>query len=196
MSKSFSISDVKINDNLVPAPLRRRITALMRLPIWAYGWTSNPGQDRFCFWHAHFAGGDWQARQSCEPELLGTPELAAIADLWLALKRGPLRGHEPLRVYANSQTFGLEGYVHTDSKDTRNYFSTIYYPMAVWRPDWAGETLFYSRDRTEIVTSVTPRPGRAVTFPGAMPHCARAPSRDCPELRTTIVFKTQKIGRG
>jgi SM-20-related protein len=62
----------------------------------------------------------------------------------------------------------------------------------VWHQNWGGDTVFYNRDETDILTSVFPRPGRAVTFHGAIPHSARAPSRDCSELRVSLVIKTQK----
>lgn len=184
--------EIRVLDDLVPRALQRRLTELIRKPIWAYGWRSNARRDRHCYWHAHFAGGDHNSRRDCEAELAGDAELAAVHELWLALQSGPLGGHEPLRAYANSHTFGVEGYVHTDNDDTENYTSTIYYAHPVWHKKWAGDTVFYARGGDDIVTSVYPKPGRVVSFPGAIPHCARAPSRDCTELRVSIVFKSQR----
>jgi SM-20-related protein len=195
VAKIFTASEVLVDDALVPRGLQKRLAELTALPIWAYGWKSNPRKDRYSYWHAHFAGGGARNRRNCEAELASVPELAPVLDLWRRLNSGPLAGHEPLRVYANSHTFGVEGYVHADSRDTQNYFSTIYFAHPVWHHNWSGETVFYSRDRRDILTSVYPKPGRVVTFPGAMPHCARAPSRDCPELRITVVIKTQRARR-
>jgi SM-20-related protein len=113
-----------------------------------------------------------------------------VVELWRLLQAGPLRGHQPVRVYANSHTFGVEGYVHTDNEDHENYFSTIYYAHPIWHRNWVGDTVFYTRDGTDIIGSVYPWPGRAVAFHGALPHCARAPGRDCTELRVSIVIKT------
>lgn len=192
MRKTFTASDVKIIHSLIPKRLQKQLSALMAMPIWAYGWKSNAGKDEFPYWHAHFAGGDSKSRRNCEEELFAAPELSPILDLWQALKAGPLSGHEPLRIYANGHTFGVDGRIHTDSKDSNNYFSTIYYAHPVWRPGWAGETMFYSKDREQILASVSPKPGRIASFPGAMPHCAHSPTRDCPALRVTIVIKTQR----
>jgi len=189
--RRFSKDDVHVWDGLVPKPLRERIGALLQRPIWQYGWQSNNKLNRFCHWHAHFAGGGINSRRSCEEELEDKVELSPVRELWLLLSSGPLAGHEPLRVYANSHTYGIEGYVHTDNEDTENYFSTIYYAHELWHRNWAGETVFYASGGDEIISSVFPRPGRVVSFFGAIPHCARAPSRDCAELRMSLVVKTQ-----
>ena len=186
------LGKVIVSDDFVPRDLQQQITEMVQGPIWQYGWRSNSRRDRFCYWHAAFAGGDGNSRVNCEEELLSKPHLAPIQKLWLQLSQGVLKGHEPLRVYANSHTYGVEGYVHRDNKDTENYFSTVYYAHPVWHKNWCGDTVFYSQNEQDIIHSVYPRPGRAVTFHGAMPHCARAPSRECTELRISVVIKTQK----
>lgn len=186
------LGNLLVTDDAVPLALQQAISELTREPIWKYGWRSNTRRDRYCYWHAHIAGGDGSSRQNCEQELAESHKYSAAYALFKLLQQGPLKGHEPLRVYLNSHTFGVEGYVHQDNKDTENYFSTVYYAHPVWHQNWAGDTVFYTRDETDILTSVFPRPGRAVTFHGAIPHCARAPSRDCNELRVSLVIKTQR----
>jgi SM-20-related protein len=169
------------------------VARLLAQPIWRYGWRSDPRRNRFAYWHVHFAGGHGGSRRGCERELAAFPALRPIHRLWQRLSKSVLRGHEPVRVYANAHTYGVEGYVHVDNDDTENYFSTIYYAHERWNRNWAGETVFYSGQ--DIVCSVHPRPGRVVSFHGALPHCARAPSRECPELRVSVVFKTQLARR-
>ena len=186
------LGDLLITDDFVPKRLQAALSEIARQPIWRYGWRSNGRRDRYCFWHAHVAGGDGNSRQSCEAEFASAQAFAAAYAIFKLLQQGPLKGHEPLRVYFNSHTFGVEGYVHQDNQDTDNYYSTVYYAHPVWHANWSGDTVFYNRDQTDIITSVFPRPGRAVTFHGATPHCARAPARDCNELRISLVFKTQK----
>ena len=175
----------------MPLDLQQQLAELIAEPIWRYGWHSNKSQDRFCFWHAHFAGGDGKSRIDCSRELENNRGARPVLALWRLLSTSLLRGHQPLRVYANSHTYGVEGYVHTDSTDEENYFTTIYYAHQVWRKNWSGETLFFARDSEEIVRAVYPRPGRLVSFRGSIPHMAHAPSRECPELRVSIVIKTQ-----
>lgn len=185
------LGDVMVFDDIVPDQLQRGILKLIRRPIWSYGWKSVKDRDRFCFWHAHFAGGEEENRANCQEELMNSSAAAPIHELWKLLSSDILKGHEPLRVYANGHTYGVEGYIHTDSTDEQNYFTTIYYPHPIWEPDWAGEIVFFSRDLEDISRSVYPKPGRVVLFRGATPHVARSPSRECPELRVCIVFKTQ-----
>jgi len=186
------LGKILVVDDFVPLQLQQALTSITEQPIWKYGWRSNTRRDRYSYWHAHVAGGDGKNRSNCEAELAAQPAYSAIYTLFKILQTGPLRGHEPLRVYLNSHTFGVEGYVHQDNTDAENYFSTVYYAHPVWHQNWSGDTVFYNQDETDILTSVFPRPGRAVTFHGAIPHCARAPSRDCSELRVSIVIKTQR----
>jgi SM-20-related protein len=183
--------EISVQDDAVPFELQQQLADLIRQPIWGYGWRSNTSHDRYCFWHAHFAGGDGKSRRDCSGELENNQGAAPVLALWKFLSAGMLRGHQPLRVYANSHTYGIEGYVHTDSTDEENYFTTIYYAHQVWRRNWSGEILFFERDSEEIVKAVYPRPGRLVSFRGSTPHMAHAPSRECPELRVSIVIKTQ-----
>jgi SM-20-related protein len=180
-----------VRDSLVSPRDQAKIHRLLSQPIWQYGWQSDPRRDRYAFWHVHFAGGHAGSRVNCERELARFSALAPINRLWMRLRQTVLRGHEPVRVYANAHTYGVEGYVHIDNPDTKNYFSTLYYAHPRWHKNWSGETVFYTRRANDITASVYPKPGRVVSFHGAVPHCARAPSRECPELRLTVVFKTQ-----
>jgi SM-20-related protein len=189
-------SVILVQDDLVPVELQLQLGELIRQPIWSYGWRSNKGQDRYCFWHAHFAGGDGNSRRDCSHELESNRGASSVFALWKFLSAGLLRGHQPLRVYANSHTYGIEGYVHTDSTDEENYFTTLYYAHPVWRKNWSGELLFFERDSEEIIKAIYPRSGRIVSFPGAIPHMAHAPSRECPELRVSIVVKSQLVDEG
>src|SRR5262245_16498055 len=113
MKKLFSARDIRVHDGLVPKPLRDSLVRLIRAPIWAFGWKSDAAKDNFNFWHCHFAGGDSRSRRNCEAELAEIPELAPVYRLWKLLQAGPLKGHEPLRVYANGHTYGVEGQIHT-----------------------------------------------------------------------------------
>jgi SM-20-related protein len=61
--------EIAAYDDLVPVELQEKLASFARQPIWRYGWHSNGRQDRYCFWHAHFAGGDGQSRRNCSPEL-------------------------------------------------------------------------------------------------------------------------------
>ena len=183
--------EVRIFDEIVPLELHKALLALFRGPIWSYGWKSVEARDRFSFWNAHFAGGGKDSREACAEELAANAAAAPVHALWRHLSSGVLSGYEPLRVYANAHTYGIEGYVHQDSSDTDNYFTAIYYAHNAWHPDWAGETAFIDPATSDVITSVYPRPGRVILFNGSTLHVARSPSRECPELRISLVFKMQ-----
>lgn len=186
-----ALGEVLVVDDLVAEPLQHALIRLVRRPIWAFGWKSVKENDRFGFWHAHFAGGNKDSRGNCLDELASNAAIAPVHDLWQCLSRSLLAGHEPIRIYANAHTYGIEGYVHTDSSDEDNYFTTVYYAHHAWHANWAGETVFVRPETGDTIHSIHPRPGRVVMFRGATPHAARSPSRDCPEVRITIVVKTQ-----
>ena len=93
------------------------------------------------------------------------------------------------RQYANGHTYGLGGRPHYD--DLRaGTFTLLYYPMPKWEPAWEGETLFFT-PAGHVAAGIAIAPNRAVLFDLRMSHSARAPSRDCPELRVTLAFKLE-----
>jgi SM-20-related protein len=195
--EELAFGDVRVEDGCLPAALHEELSGFFQEPIWFYGWKSNSRKARSpnSHWNVFFAGSMQSAKNeaegSCEAELMGNEFFKPIQDLWQILKAGPLAGHEPVRVYANAHTYGTDGYVHTDSEDI-NYYSTICYVHQEWNADWAGELVFFKPDRSDILRAVFPRPGRIVSFHGAVPHCARPLSRDCGALRISLVFKTRK----
>ena len=124
--------------------------------------------------------------------MLANPDLAPIRDLWLKLKQEHLSGHALVRCYANAHTFGVEGYPHVDSRKPGNY-TTIFYVNPMWKPEWAGETVFLN-DMGDIAHAVLPKPGRMVMFDGRITHAARGLTRICPAMRVTLMFKTRAPG--
>jgi SM-20-related protein len=186
--KAELMTRIQVHDGLIPTELQTQLSALMKKSIWAHGWKSNSEKDKYSFWHTHFAGGDLHSRIDCSETLKkGHP---VVFQLWDLLSKTALQGHVPLRAYGNAHTFGCEGYIHVDNRDTDNYFSTIVYTNEDWKAFWGGETLFYSLDEKDIIKAVAALPFRVASFPGHIPHKANAPARDCPMLRTAIVFKS------
>jgi len=182
---------INVIDDLVPKSLRNSLNRLVRAPIWRHGKASNRRQ-KFPFWFAYGAGGGGKSKRSCIVQLSSNKTFTPVFELWKRLVRGPLRMHEPLRVYANAHTYGVEGAVHRDSLDRKNYWTTVYFAHSKWKISWGGELVFYDDIENEIIRAVYPRPGRLVIFPGALRHCARGLSRECPDLRVSIVIKSQR----
>lgn len=92
-----------------------------------------------------------------------------------------------IRCYANGYTYGTDGYFHTDSDRTDEH-TIIIYMCDKWEPDWAGETVAKSADGNY---GCLPAPNRALIIPSNALHAARAVSRKCTVLRTTLMFKTR-----
>jgi SM-20-related protein len=185
-----------ILDDFVPPILQLRLSALMEMNIWRYGWKAADTQRNHFFWHSHFAGdNDDGGEADCESELHDRQLVAPVLELWHLIKRSIGAGHVPVRVYANGHTFGDDGHVHTDA--TRSgHFTSLYYAHPHWETNWGGETHFFNERGDTILHSAFPKPGRLVHFSGTIPHTARAPARDCPALRSVIVIKSYRTPDG
>jgi SM-20-related protein len=187
-------------DEVLTARDQARVHAFLHSPGREFGWKSQSKKDIYSFWHKHFAGfrksdsynvagGEWPP-PDCAQELKQRAHL--IYEFWLLLQRTLLDGHRLVRCYANGLPFGSEGSIHTDS-DSPHSYTCVYYPHGVWHPNWGGETVLFTRDQTDIIASIFPKPNRLLFFRGDTPHAARAVSRSCPELRITLMFKTEKL---
>ena len=83
------------------------------------------------------------------------------------------------RVYLNAHTHGLEPLSHIDDGD----YTIIYYPRLDWKTEWGGGTFVNDK-------FVEYKGNRLILFTASMPHQAQSVSRQCYELRTCVVFKT------
>lgn len=92
-----------------------------------------------------------------------------------------------VRAYVNAYTYGTEGSIHTDS-DRDDSKTHLIYINPSWKPEWAGETVFFVNN--EIFRAILPKPGRMVEFPGNIPHDARSVSRLSNVLRKVLVYKS------
>jgi len=184
--------DVTVVDDLLPPNTQALVRDFLQRPGWQFGWKSARKTDVYSFWHKHFAG---HRNSKNEPKYECSEELSKSAPLahwfWVNLNKVVFRNtHALYRCYANAQTYGSDGTVHTDSKSDRSY-TCVYYANADWQPNWAGETVIFTPDKSDIITSIYPRPNRLAIFRGNMPHVARGVSRTCPVLRVVLAFKSE-----
>jgi Rps23 Pro-64 3,4-dihydroxylase Tpa1-like proline 4-hydroxylase len=176
-------------DDMLPSELWDRLSGYFKnRAAFRYGWYSNKDVSEFAHWHIDFLNKSGAEQKNFEDILYRQPDFAVIAEVWTHLKETYLRGHALVRCYANAHTYGVEGYVHPDTKYPKN-FTTLLYIVPEWKAEWAGETVFFN-DLGEIVAGVLPKPNKGVIFDGRQLHAARALSRDCPALRVTLMFKT------
>jgi hypothetical protein len=150
---------------------------------WTYGWPSN-AKMIYGHWNVDIAKGN---RHNTTDVSSNLPD--EFANIWEQLKNKIFDDTTVLvRCYSNRHTFGTEGYIHTDT-EMNNSATCVIYLDKEWKPNWGGETTFYTQDNTEIIKAVLPKFARAVIFPGNINHCARSITRICPNVRTTLMFK-------
>jgi SM-20-related protein len=185
---------IAVSDNFLGAEEQQAVWDFLKGPGWAFGAFSDKERGSRYF-YKHFAGYriDPKAEGGAvgfEDELRETSAL--IASIWDRLKAGPLKGHALSRCYANGMPSGVEGALHLDS-NVDTHLTTIYYPHLSWHPNFGGETVFFDQTGSDIIAAVYPRPNRITIFPGTIPHVARPVSRQGPDLRITLMFKTLPI---
>jgi SM-20-related protein len=184
-------AQISVRDNFLGVEAQKAVWEYLKGPGWAFGAYSD--QERGSrYFYKHFAGYrlDPQAEGgpgAFEDELREASPL--IAEVWDQLRQGPLKGHVLSRCYANGMPAGVEGALHLDS-NVDTHLTTIYYPHLSWHPNFGGETVFFDKSGADIVAAVYPRPNRIVMFSGTIPHVARPISRQGPDLRITLMFKT------
>jgi SM-20-related protein len=184
--------DVRVYDDVLALEDQRRLFDFLRAPSWAFGAYSESGANPSRYWYKHFAGVVRDGAQTLDGQAFErelTDNAPLVAALWQVLKVRELAGHDLTRCYANGYPLGAEGGVHFDS-NIETHFTAIYYPHLTWSPNYAGETVFFEKDGSDMLASVYPKPNRLVVFPGTIPHAARPITRSCPDLRITLMYKT------
>jgi len=146
----------------------KKILEYLYQPKWEFGHSSKPNA-KSLFWIMKFDDNKFFTE-----ELFGV--VKELVDENFNLER----------VYANGQTFGLDGEFHIDSSSENDY-SFLYYPNNYWDLSWGGETIIKNPEGGAHYFH--PRENSAVLFPATWWHCGRAPTKECNILRTTISFK-------
>jgi SM-20-related protein len=95
---------------------------------------------------------------------------------------------EVYRIYMNNNAYGDMAHIHRDSQPDDPTITIMAYGSEVWKPEWAGETLFYD-ENYDSVACVMPKFGRLAIFNGELPHKGGVPSRECYAERLTFVIK-------
>lgn len=174
---------IKVYDHLLNKRVLQEVNEHLNKANYQYGWGSNEKYP-FRHWHVNIAGTGLESSVDVRDEL---PQ--AYKRLWAELNLTAFNDRAKLLTcYSNRHTYGIEGFMHKDSEDEKSVTIVVYMNKR-WEPDWAGETVFFTYEGNDIVRSVMPIYGRYAIFPGNVPHAARAPSRVCPDVRTTLMFK-------
>jgi hypothetical protein len=94
------------------------------------------------------------------------------------------------RVYANGQTYGLDGEWHIDDSDINTWTFLLYINKNVDIATWGGETEFRVEDGIYTVHPIT---NTAVLFKSNIFHRGKGPSRSSGDLRITVAWKLKEI---
>ena len=173
------IQMIKIFDDVLEPHVAELIDMQLREVSWKYNYDSvKDGVNKH--WHV-FCGHN---PQECHNNGYGD-----LIPIWNAIKnRNPKLEME--RVYLNAHTHGIEPHRHIDE----GAYTIIYYPRLDWKQAWGGGT-FIENDIdsfTELSEDIfiDYKGNRMIMFTASNPHQAQAVSRQCYELRTCVVFKT------
>jgi hypothetical protein len=175
---------IKVKDDILNEAQLSACNHWLDSARWSFGWPSNE----------NIPYGHWNIDVSRTPPN-NTTDISErlpneFKDVWKILNKEFFKDKATLvRCYANRQTFGTEGYIHTDTEREEDQ-TIIIYMNKEWSANLGGETTFYSFDMSEIIDAVLPRYGRTVIFNGNIPHCARSVTRICDKARTTLMFKS------
>jgi SM-20-related protein len=181
-AKEITAADmIKSYDNQIPEDLMAECIVEVERRGWQYGWRSNRDMG-FGHWNVVLSD------SKIERDDIYHEVAPCIQRLWDYIQPRFMPTTPTLvRAYANAHTYGIEGYIHRDSKFMEDQTAVIYYEKD-WRPEWAGETVFFD-DSEDVIKAILPRYGRLSVFPAAIPHCGRGVSRICPVARRVLVLK-------
>ena len=168
---------IEVFDNFLEEHVAQLIDMQMREVSWKYDYDSKPNGTQK-HWHV-FCGHDIH---ECYKN-----NFDFIEPIWYKIKKTVEVELE--RVYLNAHTYGIEPHIHRDDGDV----TLIYYPRLDWKIDWGGGTAIYNDDVTEIEKHFVNKGNRIIMFDANLPHQAQPVSRLCFQLRTCIVFKTNRV---
>ena len=177
-----SNSSVPVTRNhTLPDDIVQELAELVKNSPWRYGWRSTRSMG-FAHWNVDYAAANAHNGLDISDRIHGS-----LKNAWDYIQTTYFPGARLLRCYANSHTYGVEGYPHTDS-DRPNEKTMVIYCNRVWRREWGGETVIYG-DNDNIIYAQLPHFNRSLTFDSSLWHCARGVTRICPEQRMTLMFK-------
>lgn len=169
--------DLFIADNFFPKEYHERFyTYCSKLPYYI-GYPDTMAYERLAHQYYHTS--------------LGVNELQEI-DLFNYLYKtefaDKIKNRQLVKATINSSTASQANFPHCDRKS----FTMIYYMNLDWKPEWAGETVFFNENTTEIELASIYKPNRAILFDGHIPHQLRPQSILSPNFRFSLAMFFEK----
>ena len=95
------------------------------------------------------------------------------------------------KVYANGQTYGQPGSLHSDSTGMMGEYTFLYYVNPQWNVAWSGGTVFCMPERQSRTENFIPN--SALLFDANILHAGLDPNVHFNGLRITVAFKMLEI---
>jgi len=165
---------IKIVDNFLTNDEYVKTCDIINNLSWKYGHISNYGSDKF-----------WNCSLDDNPFF--------TEYVFKKIEKYSGKKYEIIRVYANGQTYGLDGSYHYDELEPECYTFLMYTTSDINCEnvnEYDGHTLFKKDDR---VICVEPIANRCVLFNSNILHKGMGPSKRSNFLRTTVAFKLREI---
>tara|TARA_R110000868_G_scaffold120202_5_gene319034 strand:+ start:3738 stop:4739 length:1002 start_codon:yes stop_codon:yes gene_type:complete len=173
-----------VHEDLLDEALMDEVEAYFNNASWKYGWLSSTRAGERINSHWHHALTEPDSVQNGLDIATKLPPL--FKSVWEEVSRELFPDHALLRMYANAHTYGTEGYPHRDT--VRSGLSTlVIYLNRRWDASWGGETVAFLPE--EGLASSPVKFNYGFLLDSKMRHVARGVSRECPELRKTLVIK-------
>jgi hypothetical protein len=151
-------------------------------PRWRFGQVSDDTiQPNYPMWFQNFWNiGTFEFKPDQE---IVTNLLSQLKDRFLKLCPS---NYKLVRFMASSNTFGIDGDIHTDWPHPDVSITGVLYTDKVWEQNWGGETALY---KDGIVEASEYEPRKLITFDSSIAHIGKGPQRRCKEMRTILAFQ-------
>lgn len=73
-----------------------------------------------------------------------------------------------------------------------NELALVYYANVDWKPEWAGETIFFEENLQDIAFASSYKPRRLILADGSIPHTVRPQSHLAPHYRFSLAMFFKK----
>jgi len=167
------MGDIQVVDNFLSTEELNKVLHKSENFHWRYGHSSTVNSIKF--WHCNLGNDEFFTTHILK-KIEGCFKQRFIID----------------RVYANGQTYGMDGAYHTDDDDDDAYTFLMYVSDITQKNINTddGHTLFKKDDR---IVCIEPILNRGVLFKSNILHKGMSPSRSANMLRITIAFKLKEI---
>lgn len=167
------MESIRVIDDVLPNEKLETAMKIMENTKWHYGHSSRPKDIKF-----------WISIMDDQPFFTKT--------VFEIIKKHLGDNYDLLTVYANGQTYGLDGTYHIDGHDEDGTYTFLLYLNHITHDNVekiGGHTLFKEGD---TIKAVEPILNRGVFFKSTIRHRGLGPSRISNILRTSVAFKLLK----